>query len=118
MSIGRKFLKRLPFPRGQKSLKRQLLNKNFGSSSFSCWGRFWQSFKLFLYLFFLLFLSYGLNDEATSLSREFIEDIVQPILKDHFKRDEFLGRINEILYFLPFNDIELRELTLRELQKW
>lgn len=61
---------------------------------------------------------YGLNDEATSLSREFIEDIVQPILKDHFKRDEFLGRINEILYFLPFNDIELRELTLRELQKW
>merc|ERR1711879_833217 len=61
---------------------------------------------------------HGLNDEATSLSREFIEDVVQPILKDHFQRDEFLGRINEILYFLPFNDIELRELTLRELKKW
>merc|ERR1719300_2128137 len=43
----------------------------------------------------------GLNDEATSLSREFIEDTVQPILKSHFQRDEFLGRINEILYFLP-----------------
>jgi len=60
----------------------------------------------------------GLNDEATSLSREFIEETVQPILKQHFQRDEFLGRINEILYFLPFNDAELKELTLRELKKW
>lgn len=60
----------------------------------------------------------GLNDEATSLSREFIEETVQPILKSHFQRDEFLGRINEILYFLPFNDAELKELTLRELRKW
>eukprot|EP00494_Astrolonche_serrata_P001927 UN01933 len=62
--------------------------------------------------------SIGLVDEVTSLSRQFIEDTIQPILKDHFRRDEFLGRINEILYFLPFNDAELKELTKRELDKW
>merc|ERR1712146_126229 len=60
----------------------------------------------------------GVNDEITSLSRNFIEDTVQPILKDHFQRDEFLGRINEILYFLPFNESELRQLTVMELEKW
>jgi ATP-dependent Clp protease ATP-binding subunit ClpB len=53
-----------------------------------------------------------------TLSRNFIEITIQPIVKKHFKRDEFLGRINEILYFLPFNDSELRELTKRELKKW
>jgi len=58
------------------------------------------------------------NDKLTSLSRNFIEITIQPILKKHFKRDEFLGRINEILYFLPFSDSELRELTKRELKKW
>jgi len=63
-------------------------------------------------------LSSGLNDEATSLSREFIEEQIRPILKSHFQRDEFLGRINEILFFLPFNTVELKELTIRQLKKW
>jgi len=62
--------------------------------------------------------SSGLNDEATSLSREFIEEQIRPILKSHFQRDEFLGRINEILFFLPFNTVELKELTIRQLEKW
>lgn len=53
-----------------------------------------------------------------TLSRQFIEETIQPILKNHFKRDEFLGRINEILYFLPFNEKELKLLTIKELNKW
>ena len=57
-------------------------------------------------------------EENVTLSRQFIEDTIQPILKAHFKRDEFLGRINEILYFLPFNEKELKELTVKELEKW
>ena len=57
-------------------------------------------------------------EEEVTLSRQFIEDTIQPILKSHFKRDEFLGRIDEILYFLPFNNKELKELTVKELNKW
>ncbi|KAL0279756.1 UNVERIFIED_CONTAM: hypothetical protein PYX00_001247 [Menopon gallinae] len=33
--------------------------------------------------------------EQVILSREFKEKVVRPVLKSHFKRDEFLGRINE-----------------------
>ena len=29
------------------------------------------------------------------------------MLKYHFRRDEFLGRINEIVYFLPFSRLPL-----------
>lgn len=43
---------------------------------------------------------------------------VRPILKSHFRRDEFLGRINEIIYFLPFSRTELIELVARELKAW
>ena len=57
-------------------------------------------------------------DDTITLSRSFIENTIQPILKKHFKRDEFLGRINEILYFLPFNEKELKELIIMELNKW
>ena len=41
--------------------------------------------------------------EKITISRHFKEKIIQPILKYHFGRDEFLGRINEIVYFLPFS---------------
>lgn len=41
-----------------------------------------------------------------------------PILKGHFKRDEFLGRINEILYFLPFTDEQKIHLANKEIDKW
>ena len=39
----------------------------------------------------------------------------------HFRRDEFLGRINEIVYFLPFSHSELLSLVTKELvtvQNW
>jgi ATP-dependent Clp protease ATP-binding subunit ClpB len=49
----------------------------------------------------------------------FIKDnVVKPILKRHFKRDEFLGRINEFVYFLPFSRKELIQLITRELEFW
>lgn len=44
--------------------------------------------------------------------------MVKPILKRHFKRDEFLGRINEFVYFLPFSKSELIQLVKRELEFW
>ena len=53
-----------------------------------------------------------------SISRSFHESCVQPILKAHFKRDELLGRINEMVYFLPFSTSELGELVERELVDW
>lgn len=53
-----------------------------------------------------------------SLSRQFINDYIYPILRGHFKRDEFLGRITEIMYFLPFTDMELREIVSKELESW
>lgn len=52
------------------------------------------------------------------ISREFKDSVIQPILKRHFKRDEFLGRINEIVYFLPFNAEELNQLVTRQLHFW
>lgn len=36
----------------------------------------------------------------------------------HFRRDEFLGRINEIVYFLPFSQAELSKLVIKELHFW
>ncbi|ETO23819.1 caseinolytic peptidase [Reticulomyxa filosa] len=59
-----------------------------------------------------------IHDDALTLPRQFIENTIQPILKSHFQRDEFLGRINEILYFLPFSELELKQLTEKELRKW
>lgn len=52
------------------------------------------------------------------VSRKFKDQVVKPILKRHFKRDEFLGRINEIVYFLPFSRNELLQLVAREMQVW
>ena len=60
--------------------------------------------------------------EKITISRHFKEKIIQPILKYHFGRDEFLGRINEIVYFLPFSKLgnqselsfEITSLTLNQ----
>ncbi|XP_060532006.1 mitochondrial disaggregase-like isoform X2 [Cylas formicarius] len=65
----------------------------------------------------------NIKDEKTLtdnivISRKFKDEQVKPILKKHFKRDEFLGRINEIVYFLPFSRRELMELVDRELKSW
>ncbi len=56
--------------------------------------------------------------EDVTVSRKFKEQVVQPILKHHFRRDEFLGRINEMVYFLPFSKSELIKLVTKELEFW
>ena len=40
------------------------------------------------------------------------------LLQRHFRRDEFLGRINEFVYFLPFSKSELNKLVIKELDFW
>jgi len=57
-------------------------------------------------------------EEDVTISRKFKEAIVYPILKSHFQRDEFLGRITEFVYFLPFSKTELNLLVEKELQFW
>lgn len=57
-------------------------------------------------------------ERQIALSRQFIEYTIYPLLHSHFRRDEFLGRINEILIFLPFSENEIDELIYRELSKW
>lgn len=57
-------------------------------------------------------------EECLEVSRNFKDSVVRPILKRHFGRDEFLGRINEIVYFLPFSRQELLTLVHLELQHW
>uniref|UniRef100_A0A8C3R6H6 Caseinolytic mitochondrial matrix peptidase chaperone subunit B n=1 Tax=Cyanoderma ruficeps TaxID=181631 RepID=A0A8C3R6H6_9PASS len=52
-----------------------------------------------------------MTDKIT-ISKQFKEKVIRPILKAHFRRDEFLGRINEIVYFLPFCHSELIQLEL------
>eukprot|EP00736_Rhodelphis_marinus_P012385 Rmarinus@m.3532 len=54
-------------------------------------------------------------DEVTD---DFKERVLRPILKAHFRRDEFLGRIDEVMYFLPFSQEELRQLVSIELEQW
>ncbi|CAF4853033.1 unnamed protein product [Pieris macdunnoughi] len=57
-------------------------------------------------------------ERSPEVSRQFKDEVVRPILKKHFGRDEFLGRINEIVYFLPFSRQELLTLVQRELARW
>ena len=58
------------------------------------------------------------NEGKVTISRDFKENVVYPILKYHFRRDEFLGRISEFVYFLPFSKSELIQLVSRELEFW
>nr|XP_056714788.1 caseinolytic peptidase B protein homolog [Euleptes europaea] len=58
-----------------------------------------------------------MTDKIT-ISKQFKENVIRPILKAHFRRDEFLGRINEIVYFLPFCHSELIQLVHKELSFW
>ncbi|XP_066925918.1 mitochondrial disaggregase-like [Clytia hemisphaerica] len=59
-----------------------------------------------------------IQDENITLGRVFKERVVYPILKRHFQRDEFLGRISEFVYFLPFSRSELSQLVSKELNVW
>ncbi len=58
------------------------------------------------------------TEEDVVISKKFKDEVVKPILKSHFKRDEFLGRINEFVYFLPFSRSELITLVTKELEYW
>lgn len=58
------------------------------------------------------------HEEQITISRKFKDNIVRPILKQHLLKDEFLGRINEMVYFLPFSHSELRQLVVKELEFW
>ncbi|XP_065885497.1 mitochondrial disaggregase-like [Dysidea avara] len=62
--------------------------------------------------------STDLPEKTLEISREFKDKTVEPILKRHFRRDEFLGRINEMVYFLPFSRTELNQLVEKELKFW
>ncbi|WAR00347.1 CLPB-like protein [Mya arenaria] len=58
------------------------------------------------------------SEQAITVSRGFKDYVVRPILKRHFRRDEFLGRINEFVYFLPFSKSEISKLVIKELKFW
>ena len=45
---------------------------------------------------------------------QFIKQLY-PLLKASFRRDEFLGRINRTVVFLPFNDKEVSDENYRNL---
>jgi len=51
-----------------------------------------------------------------SLSKETVLDIVEPIIKAHF-RPEFLNRLDEILPFLPLEEKEMEKIALIQLKK-
>eukprot|EP01126_Amoeba_proteus_P001956 TRINITY_DN10608_c0_g1_i1.p2 TRINITY_DN10608_c0_g1~~TRINITY_DN10608_c0_g1_i1.p2 ORF type:complete len:179 (-),score=45.87 TRINITY_DN10608_c0_g1_i1:8-544(-) len=48
----------------------------------------------------------------------FLKEVVQPILKRHFMRDEFIGRINEMVVFHPFSLEDQHKIVEKELEKW
>ncbi|XP_026994645.2 caseinolytic peptidase B protein homolog [Tachysurus fulvidraco] len=58
------------------------------------------------------------QSEKITISKKFKEEVIRPILKAQFRRDEFLGRISEIVYFLPFCHSELIQLVSKELNYW
>lgn len=43
---------------------------------------------------------------------------IHPILKDALRRDEFLGRINQIVVFLPLDEEEISVVITGELKVW
>ncbi|KLO08732.1 hypothetical protein SCHPADRAFT_596821 [Schizopora paradoxa] len=57
------------------------------------------------------------HEEYLRVIREFNREI-HPILKHALKRDEFLGRINQIVVFLPLNEEEISIVINNELKVW
>lgn len=56
--------------------------------------------------------------KVASFTEKFLREIAQPVLKYHFKRDEFLGRINEMVIFHPFTQEDLSDIVRMELKHW
>lgn len=57
-----------------------------------------------------------LRSRNSETSKEWILDILEPILKSHF-RPEFLNRIDEVLPFLPLEQKDMKEITILQLEK-
>ncbi|KAI5118401.1 hypothetical protein M0805_007535 [Coniferiporia weirii] len=64
------------------------------------------------------------DTEAQSRPEEYLRVVgqfnrsIHPILKGALKRDEFLGRINQIVVFLPLNQEEIELVVKGELNMW
>ncbi|XP_065668496.1 mitochondrial disaggregase isoform X5 [Hydra vulgaris] len=58
------------------------------------------------------------DEHQIQIGKNFKENTIYPILKYHFRRDEFLGRITEFVFFLPFSKQELLKLVEKELLFW
>lgn len=56
--------------------------------------------------------------KVTNSTNKFLRTVVQPILKAHFKRDEFLGRINDMVVFHHFLDSDIEDIVNMELGLW
>jgi ATP-dependent Clp protease ATP-binding subunit ClpB len=61
--------------------------------------------------------SWSVSEVAASTD-SFIRRMVYPILKRHFKREEFIGRINDIVVFHPLSDSDLKDTVNTELGRW
>ena len=61
--------------------------------------------------------SQGRPEEYMRLVGDFNRSI-HPILKHALRRDEFLGRINEIIVFLPLDEEEISTVINGEMQVW
>ncbi|XP_041455157.1 caseinolytic peptidase B protein homolog isoform X1 [Lytechinus variegatus] len=85
--------------RGEKAI--YFMTSNLGSNAIT---EFWKEAKK--------------DTEQVKIPENFKQDVIQPILKDHFKRDEFLGRIDETVFFLPFTEQDLVQLVTKEMDKW
>jgi ATP-dependent Clp protease ATP-binding subunit ClpB len=57
------------------------------------------------------------SDNIT-ISRNFEENVVQPVLKRHFRLDRFLGLITDIVYFLPPSHSEVLQFVAKKLNFW
>jgi len=56
--------------------------------------------------------------KLASDTERFLRFVVHPILKRAFKRDEFIGRINDIVIFHPFSQSDLERTVRMELDRW
>lgn len=57
-------------------------------------------------------------NEDPKVSSHFRYSVIRPILKARFRMNEFIGRINETVYFLPFSPDELLQLVDLDLTRW
>lgn len=57
-----------------------------------------------------------IEEDEIELPDQFVDEALRPILKREFRRDELLGRIDEVVWFVPLSPGVRRALVSRELQ--